>query len=850
MSIMCRAILAWVGVTVAGAGYLHLQAAPTDSASAPVQVAAAAAVQRSQPPVVARAQAPASTPAPVPSPAEARALLDKYCVRCHSAKLNRAYNKDVTLDTLDLADVPAASHVWEMVARKVRTGAMPPAGSPRPDNATLVSFVSRLESDLDRAAAAKPNPGRPVVHRLNRLEYTNAIRDLFALDIDSAALLPVDESGYGFDNIGDILSVSPGLLQRYMFAAVKISRLALGDTTIRPATETYKIPLDLVQNTRMSNDLPFRSRGGAAFRHTFPVDGDYTLRIALNRDVANNGIIGIDFREQIDVRLDGKRVTLFTVGGDCVGSKEPKCLATPGVQMNNEYEQTADKALFVRFPAKAGNHLLGVTFVERVAAIAEGAGGGRGGRGGGVDEMMSIRNVEIAGPLEVAGPGDTVSRQRVFVCRPSGVQDEEACATKILSTLARRAYRRPVTDADTQGLLGFYRQARKQGTFESGIQFAIEALLVSPNFLLRIERDPDNAVAGQAYRISDIELASRLSFFLWNTIPDDELLDVAARGKLSDPKILEQQVRRLAADDRAVASMRNFAFQWLYLRDLRSVRPDLTAYPEFDDNLREAFERETELLIETQMRADRGVIELLTADHTFVNERLARFYGIPNVFGSHFRRVPVTDPNRIGLLGHGSMLTVTSFPNRTSPVGRGKYMLSNILGTPPPPPPPDIPPFPENGEGNTPTSVRARMELHRKNPVCASCHVRMDPIGFALENFDGIGKWRNFDGKDRIDASGGFPDGVTFNGPAELRKVLVDHYQEQFIGTMTEKLLTYALGRGVEHYDMPAVRKIMRDAAPTGSRWSGLILGVIKSTPFQMRTVQAPIPEPTAPPNN
>jgi hypothetical protein len=540
--------------------------------------------------------------------------------------------------------------------------------------------------------------------------------------------------------------------------------------------------------------------------------------------------MGIDNSERIDVRLDGKRIRLFNVGGECVGSAEPRCIAPPGVQMNNEYEMTADEPLRVRFQATAGPHLLGIAFIERTAAASEGVA-----RVTGSNEM-AIVSVELQGPFNGRGTAESPSHQRIFVCRPAERQDEEACAKNILGTLARRAYRRPITGSEVQTLLEFYRGGRGEGGFESGIQFALERILVSPSFLLRIERDPANVKPGVPYRISDLELASRLSFFVWSSIPDDELLDVAARGKLRDAKVLEQQVRRMLADPRATQSLvNNFAAQWLMLRDLRSLHPNPEVFPEFNDNLRHAFLRETELFLETQFREDRGVPEMLTANYTFVNERLARFYGIPNVYGPHFRRVTLPkETNRGGLLGQGSILTLTSYPNRTSPVVRGLYVLKNVLGSPPPPPPPNIPALKETVKGGVPATMRERMAQHRDNAICASCHSRMDPMGFALENFDGIGKYRTHDGKAPIDASGAFPDGAKFEGPSEFFGLLKNQ-REQFVGTFTEKLLTYALGRGVEYYDMPAVRQIMRQAAPSDYRWSSVILGIVQSTPFQMR---------------
>ena len=764
-----------------------------------------------------------------------RALLDRYCITCHNQQLRTG---GLLLDQVDVEHVGEAAEVWERVVRKLRAGQMPPPGRPRPERAAYDGFATWLATELDRAAAARPNPGRPVVRRLNRLEYTNAIRELLALEIDGRALLPTDESGYGFDNIGDVLSFSPGLLERYMSAARKISRLAIGDPTRPSSIDTYKVSPFLLQEGRLSEDLPFGSRGGTAIRHNFPTDGEYVLRIRLGRRFDNDAIQGLAAREQLDVRLDGARVKLFEVGGECVDSQEPRCTLPPGVVPVSEYGRTADEPLHVRFATKGGPRLIGVSFINRAVGAAEGAGPVRRPTSelrNTEDAPMSVASVEVEGPFNAAGPPNTPSRDRILVCRPAGAEDEEACAGRVLGTLARRAYRRAITSRDLEALLGFYRTGHAAGGFESGIQFALEGLLVSPDFLLRVEHDPPHAAPGSAYRIGDVDLASRLSFFLWSSIPDDELLDLAVAGRLGEPSVLEQQVRRMLADNRASALVTNFASQWLFLRDLRVAAPDTQVFRDFDDSLRAAFQRETELFIESQLRGDRSVVELLNADHTFVNERLARFYGIPNVYGTHFRRVKVTDPARRGLLGHGSILTVTSYSNRTSPVQRGKYVLDNLLGSPPPAPPPNVEGLAEAGEGGAPaTTVRARMEAHRQNPVCAGCHAQMDPIGFALENFDAIGKWRESEFGAPIDAVGALPDGTTLDGPAELRKTLVLR-QREFVHTLVEQLLTYALGRGVEYYDGPAIRRIVTNAAPADYRWSALILGVIDSVPFRMR---------------
>ena len=647
--------------------------------------------------------AQAATSAAVSAPSS-RALLNEYCVTCHNEKLKTA---GLMLDKADVQHVGAGAEVWEKVVQKIRSGAMPPAGRRRPDKPTFEGFVTWVESELDRGAAAHPNPGRPADHRLNQVEYSNAVRDLLALDINAGSLLPADESDHGFDNIADVLSISPTLLERYMFAAQKISRLAVGDPKIGPAIETFSISRSLRQNERMHEDLPYSTRGGTLIRHYFPLDGEYAVRVRLARNYTNSAIRAIDTREQIDVLLDGAQVTRFNIGGECVGgSQDPKCSRTKTGYGTPQYELTADETLQVRFAAKAGMHSLGVAFVKK-GATTEGLGATvlppRHSSSTYEAPQMDMEYVRLEGPLNATGPGDTPSRRQIFVCQPARPSQEESCAKKILTSLTRRAYRRPVTDGDVEPLLRFYRDGRSAGNFERGIQAALGRLLVSPQFLFRLEREQANLEPGGLYRLSDIELASRMSFFIWSSIPDDQLLDVAARGRLKDPKILEEQVRRMLADSRATTMATNFGGQWLFLRNMKAVDPDANAFPDFDDNLREAFRRETELFLESQMREDRPLAELLTANYTFANERLARFYGIRNVYGTHFRRVQ-TDPRRAGLLGHGSILTVTSYATRTSPVLRGKYLLDNILGAPPPPPPPNVPPLPE-------TSAKAAAQL-------------------------------------------------------------------------------------------------------------------------------------------
>ncbi|PYU26605.1 MAG: hypothetical protein DMG30_01610 [Acidobacteria bacterium] len=768
------------------------------------------------------------------------ALVKQYCIVCHNQNLKTA---GLMLDQMDISHLGAAADVWEKVVQKVRSGAMPPAGMPRPDKATFEAFLAHLESELDSEAVAHPNAGRPSEHRLNRFEYSNAVRDLLGLDIDAESLLPADESDHGFDNIAEVLAISPTLLERYMLAARKISRLAIGDPATSPAVETFKISRGLRQDDRMSDDLPIGTRGGTLIHYYFPLDGEYVVAVRLGRNFTSAVIRGINTRDQVDVLLDGARVARFTIGGEC-GSAPRESLYAPKDPKCRDYVTDADAALHVRFPVTSGMHALGVAFVKK-SMVTEGSGPAllppRHTSSTYDAPRMDIDSVRLEGPYNATGPGDTPSRRRILVCHPSGAADEEPCAKKILAMLARRAYRRPVTDGDIEKLLQFYRAARGEGSFESGLQEALARLLVSPQFLFRVERDPTNIQAGAVYRISDLELASRLSFFLWSSIPDDQLLDIAERGKLKDPEILEQQARRMLADPRATAALaENFGGQWLRLRNMKVVDPDPRIFPEFDDNLREDFLRETELFLESQIREDRPLEELLTANYTFVNERLARFYGIPNVYGTHFRRALLVDPYRAGLLGQGSVLTVTSYATRTSPVLRGKFLLEAVLGAPPPPPPPNVPPLKEVGDGgHPPASMRERMEEHRKNAVCATCHTRMDPLGFALENFNAIGKFRTADGNSSIDASGVLPDGTKFSNPNEFRQALLKH-RDEFVTTFTVNLMTYALGRAVQYYDMPAIRTIIRDAAPNDYPWSSLILGIIKSRPFQMRNAQEP----------
>jgi hypothetical protein len=735
-----------------------------------------------------------------PAPA---AVFTRYCLTCHNAAIKTA---GFELNPADLDRIDATAETWEKVVKKLRTNAMPPAGLPRPDQATYDSVASALESELDRAAAARPNPGKlPLLHRLSRTEYQNSIRDLLSLDalpkeMDYSLLLPPDNSSSGFDNIADLLFVSPTIMERYLDAARKISRLAVGDPTAPVLVNSYRLSPDQTQDTRVDS-LPFGTRGGLGVRTDFPLDGEYSIKLDLS---------GAGRDQQLEISVDGERVRLLPVGG-------------------TQAE--------VRVPIKAGPRLLGVAFVQRTEARDENVLRPRmRGRG----SQPALINVTISGPYNATGPGDTPSRNRIFVCRPAArpsdktSAEEVACAKRILSTLASRAYRRPVTDADLNDLMPFYAAGRAKSGFDTGIQQALERLLVSPQFLFRIERDPSGIAAGTVYRISDIELASRLSFFLWSSIPDDELMNLAISGILKDPAILDQQVKRMLADPRSESLVTNFAAQWLFLRDVEQKQPDVLMFPDFDDGLRYGFERETELFIDSILRENRSVLELLSANYTFINDRLARHYGIPNIEGSYFRRYTFPETTvRGGLLGQGSILTLTSYSTRTSPVLRGKWVLENLLSAAPPPPPPNIPALQTEGRQNGETlTMREAMTQHRASPSCATCHARMDPIGFAMENFDAVGRWRD------ADASGEFPDGTKFEGVAGLTQILLSR-PDQFVSTVAGKLLMYSLGRNLQYYDAPSVRAIVHQSAPGNYTLSSLILGVVQSVPFQMRESQS-----------
>jgi hypothetical protein len=784
-----------------------------------------------------------------------RSFLDAYCAACHAGR--RAAG-GLAIDALDLEHVGRDAPAWERVARQLRSGTMPPAGSARPDRAKSRAVAAALEAEIDRAAAAAPRPGRPVVRRLNRYEYANAIRDLLAVEIDAASLLPADESIAGFDNIGGALSLSPSLLDRYLTAARTISRLAVGDRQIGPAfaSRTYNAPQTVFQDARIGEDLPFGSRGGLAVRHHFPLDAEYVSTIRLSRNIFGY-VRGLTAAHTLEVRLEGVLLVRVTIGGNT--QLRPAPLSFTGVIAGEPkweaYALTADEGLNLRFRAAAGTHVVTVSFVDEPLEVEGVLQPELTGLGLAYSEFASapsgpwgpaIDSVAIDGPYNPTGTGDTPSRRRLFSCRPQGLDrpigpdgtaGDVDCARTILSALARRAYRGRVTDADLAPLLEFFRGGSRVGGFDAGMQAAIERLLVEPRFLFRIERDPADAVRGSAYRIDDVELATRLSFFLWSSIPDHRLAEAAERTTLRDPATLDLHVRRMLADERARALIENFAVQWLGLRQLRPVTLDAEIFPEYDGNLRDAFLTETQLFLRDQLRGNRSVLELLTAKYTFVNDRLARHYGMRGVYGSHFRRVEVSD-DRAGLLGHGSILTATSHPTRTSPVLRGRWILENVLGAAPPPPPPDVPSLPSRADGGKPLTVRERTERHRANPACVHCHARMDPLGFALEPFDAIGRRRVVDDTgDPIDASGAFPDGTTFRDLAGLR-ALVTANPDDFVRTLTAKLMTYALGRVVQDYDMPAIRRIVSDAAPNNYRWSDLMLGIARSVPFQMKQAE------------
>jgi hypothetical protein len=783
------------------------------------------------------------------SPAEPlHKFLNQYCTGCHNERLKTG---GLMLDKIDIEHVEERPDVWETVVRKLRAGMMPPSGVPRPDRAELNRFTSALETALDSAAAARPNPGTAAIHRLNRTEYANSIRDLLALDVDTTTLLPPDDASDGFDNIADVLGVSPALLERYLAAAAKISRAAVGDTSIAPVTTTYRVRGDLSQTDHIEG-LTLGTRGGMLVKHNFPLDAEYTFKFNMLRTSIGAMFGQAAPEEKLEITVDGERVGLLDMssnrsnpgrGGAGRGAQNPAPVGqgSAGVAAVPRREETP---LELRAKLTAGPHKVGVAFLAKNGAVVEdlwqpsirSTADPNVGQQTGYTTVPHLATVAITGPFNPTGAGDTPSRRRIFICRPDSANQETPCARSIITTLARRAYRRPVNDSDLEPLLSFYQQGRNKGaTFDSGVELALRRILADPQFVFRMERDPEQAKPGSTHAISDLELASRLSFFLWSSIPDDQLLDIAVRGQLHNPDVLLQQTRRMLADPRSDALVNNFAEQWLMLRDLKNATPQSR---DFDDNLRESMRKETELFFGSIIREDRSILDLLRADYTFVDERLARHYGIPNVYGSRFRRVTLADENRRGLLGQGSILTVTSVASRTSPVARGKWVLENILGTPAPLPPPNVPSLPEKSGREQPKSVRAQMEAHRSNPVCAACHKIMDPIGFSMENFDLTGKWHTTDGGQPINTTGQLVDGTKLDGVVSFRNALLT-YSDQFGRTLVEKLLTYGLGRTVQYYDEPAVRQITRQAASNNYRFSSIIAGIVSSRPFLMRKTEA-----------
>jgi hypothetical protein len=770
------------------------------------------------------AQTPASAPKPPAgtstTPQTEKAFLDRYCVTCHNDKTKTA---NFSLENADLANPGNHPEIWERVIRKLRAGMMPPAGMPRPPQAAYNGLRDWLESEMDKRAALHPNPDSIVLHRLNRTEYKNAIRDLLDLDIDVAALLPPDDSARGFDNIAGSLTISPTLLEAYTSAAGRISRMAVGFWK-SPTEAAYISPGDTSQTEHLDG-LPFGTRGGMAIRHVFPSNGEYKF------SVANFGLGKYIPNEKL----------AFFIDNELVQTKDYR-----GVGLAAANSSDNDGSIDITLPVKAGSHLVGVTFLadnyspsldlirqyERKSL-----------EDNPIPQLQyhpAVGTLRIRGPFTPTRPEDSRSLRKVYSCQPSNTQQELPCAKQILTTLTRRAYRKPASAQDMDFVLGFYQEGRREGTFQDGIELALRRILTSPQFLIRAEREPGNVPAGLPYRITDLELASRLSFLLWSSIPDDQLIDVAARNELHQPAVLDREVRRMLADPKADALVENFGDQLFYLRNLASTSPDGVFYPNWDDELRKSFRRETELFFGSVIKENRSVLDLLNADYTFVNERLARHYGIPNIYGSEFRRVSLGPDMayRRGILGQGSVLALTWQQNfRTSPVKRGVWVLENILGTPPPEPPPNVPPLEDSNSGKKVMTLREQMTLHRKNEPCASCHKLMDPIGFALENFDADSSWRTTQGGSGgvpIDAAAVLWDGTKVDGPVELRQALMK-YSPQFVRTITEKLMTFALGRGVEYGDMPVIRSIVRNADKDNDRFMAILMGVIKSGPFQMR---------------
>ena len=777
-------------------------------------------------PRTARAQAPAGEPS--------RALLDRYCVTCHNDRLQTA---GLALDTVDIERVAEHAPVLEKVVRKLRSGQMPPEGRPRPDDAAVDTFLTALEAALDLESRAAPNPGRVASRRLNRVEYVNAIKDLLDLEVDGAELLPSDMAGFGFDNNADVLAMTPSLMTRYIAAATKVSRAAIGSPDNRPMMQVYDVGFE-ERDVRANEDMPFSTLGGLSERHMFPLDGDYLFAVRLKRNATVETIEGIEEDEhEIELRVDHKLITRWEIGGAFPGPDPGVLIAVPEDDVDgqrlHEYRMTADDALEIEVPIEAGQRLVSVAFTDSAPSPH------------GLRGQPGIDKLFISGPFNGTVPDDTPSRQKIFTCHPTadaatGVK--ESCAREIITTLARRAYRRPVTDADVDPLVAVYRDGNAERDFDFGVELALEALLSMPEFLMRIYEEPLDLDPSEPYRLNDLELASRLSFFLWRSIPDDELIDLAAAQQLSEPDVLSGQIRRMLEDERASRFMDDFVGQWLQIRNINEQAPDGALFAQFNDTLRRAMVEETQLFFESQVRADRPIQELLTADYSFLNEQLARHYGMEGIYGSRFRRVDWTDDRRHGLLGHASLLTVTSYANRTSVVLRGKWVLETLLGAPPPPPPPNVPPLEEDEAGAAPTSLREKMEQHRRNPVCATCHTEMDQLGFAMEHFDAIGQWRETDRGADIDATIEWA-GRTIDSPRTFREALVAKGDE-FERTVVEKLLTYALGRGVDYYDAPTIRGIVRDLAGSDYRWSAIIEGVVTSMPFQMRRAADPADQP------
>jgi len=838
---MKHALVASAGLVWVGAAVLVAQTATPRAQSATPSRAAAAPAQAAPAPT---APKPATTVRPVAtttaaaSPADApkyQAWVKQYCIGCHNTRSASPANDPVNLETASLTDPLPHAATWERVLRKLSARAMPPQGAPHPTEADYVGFTTWLAGTLDTAWQGKSTPGRYVVHRLNRTEYGNAIRDLLALDVDVTDLLPSDGANFGFDNIASSLRTSPLLLERYLTAAQRISTLAVGDTSVRPGTTEYPISREFTQNAHIDG-LPLGTRGGTQIRHVFPADADYKLFGRLVRGV-EEGYAGVEGNEKPDtfiITIDGEEVYSAQIGGQKDHDVQVKDM--------NEAKALVDARMTGKVFVTAGAHDVGFTWKERATERQDVWQPGL--RDSQEVHMIGglarLKTVGVEGPYDVKGISASPSREKIFVCQPASADKEPPCATTIFTNLARRAYRRPVTAADVEAPMGFYKQARDaKGNFDSGIRAGVARILASPSFLYRIEHDAAGVAPGVAHPVSDVELASRLSFFLWSSIPDQQLMNLAVANRLREPAVLTAQVKRMLADERADALINNFVGQWLQLRNLEAkVAPDLLMFPDFDDNTRKAFRRETELFFGYILRDNRSALELLSADYTFVNEKLAKHYGIPGVYGTRFRQVKLTDPNRRGLLGQGSVLSLTSVATRTSPVFRGKYILTTFLNTPPPPPLPNVPTLEESTKGakTAPKTVREQLELHRNNPVCASCHRVIDPAGFALENFNSVGQWRDkSESGAAIDTGGVLADGSKVDGPVALRNAILSR-PDAFVTTLTDRLMTYALGRGIEPSDMPVIRGIVRKSAQNNYKLSSLVMSIVESAPFQMRT--------------